>query len=93
MLQARAQDSRTEQTVPLKIYFDQKVKMRDGIALSADVFGPTAPAGFLNRTPYLKSSAGTAEFAEGNQRRRDATWPLERRYLDCLENCNVFVVP
>ena len=46
VLQARAQDSRTEQTVPLKIYFDQKIKMRDGIALSADVFGPTAPAGF-----------------------------------------------
>ena len=67
VLHARAQDSPAEQTVPIKIYFDQKIKMRDGIALSADVYRPDRPGRFpciLNRTPYLKSSAGTAEFGE-----------------------------
>ena len=67
VLHARAQDSRAEQTVPIKIYFDQKIKMRDGIALAADLYQPDRPGRFpciLNRTPYLKSSAGTAEFGE-----------------------------
>jgi predicted acyl esterase len=67
VLHARAQDSGAEQTVPIKIYFDQKIKMRDGIALSPMSIGPTAPTRLpciLNRTPYLKSSAGTAEFGK-----------------------------
>lgn len=29
----------------------------------------------------------------GKKSRRLGTWPLERRYLDCLENSDVFVVP
>lgn len=46
VLHARAQDSRAEQTVPIKIYFDQKIKMRDGIARSADVYRPDRPRRF-----------------------------------------------
>ena len=67
VLQAPAQDLGAEQTVPIKIYFDQKIRMRDGIELSADVYRPDRPGRFpciLNRTPYLKSSAGTAEFGK-----------------------------
>jgi|HubBroStandDraft_4_1064222.scaffolds.fasta_scaffold09840_2 putative CocE/NonD family hydrolase len=67
VLQAPAQDLGTDQTVPIKIYFDQKIRMRDGIELSADVYRPDRPGRFpciLNRTPYLKSSAGTAEFGK-----------------------------
>jgi putative CocE/NonD family hydrolase len=46
----------------VRIEFDQRVPMRDGITLSADVFLPAAPAAdqryptILMRTPYLKGS-------------------------------------
>ncbi len=41
----------------LKIDFNQRVKMRDGVELSADVYRPDAPGKFpviLSRTPYTK---------------------------------------
>ncbi len=47
-----------------RVLFDQRVPMRDGITLSADVFLPDASAGdidrwpvILVRTPYVKASA------------------------------------
>ncbi len=44
----------------MKIDFDQRVKMRDGVELSADVYRPDAPGRFpviLSRTPYNKPGA------------------------------------
>jgi hypothetical protein len=41
----------------IKIDFNQRVKMRDGVELSADVYRPDAPGKFpvvLSRTPYTK---------------------------------------
>jgi len=67
VLQAPARDVEAEQALPFKIYFDQKIKMRDGTELSADVYRPDGPGKFpciLSRTPYLKSGAGTAEFGK-----------------------------
>ena len=50
----------------LKIDFNQRVKMRDGVELSADVYRPDAPGKFpviLSRTPYTKpGSLGTAKY-------------------------------
>ena len=46
VLQALAQELGAEQTVPIKIYFDQKIRMRDGIELSADVYRPDRPGRF-----------------------------------------------
>ncbi|HEV2834213.1 MAG TPA: CocE/NonD family hydrolase, partial [Pyrinomonadaceae bacterium] len=46
----------------LKIDFNQRVRMRDGVELSADVYRPDAAGQFpviLNRTPYTKTSGGT----------------------------------
>jgi putative CocE/NonD family hydrolase len=48
---------------PVKIEYDQKVPMRDGVNLSADVFRPDAPGRFpvvLVRTPYDNASPGYA---------------------------------
>jgi putative CocE/NonD family hydrolase len=45
----------------MKIDFDRRVKMRDGVELSADVYRPDAPGKFpviLRRTPYVKSGGG-----------------------------------
>jgi putative CocE/NonD family hydrolase len=45
----------------MKIEFDQRVKMRDGVELSADVYRPDAPGRFpviLRRTPYVKAGGG-----------------------------------
>jgi len=67
VLQAPARDVEAEEALPFKIYFDQKIKMRDGTELSADVYRPDGPGKFpciLSRTPYLKSGAGTAEFGK-----------------------------
>ncbi len=54
-------------TIPATIDFDQRVPMRDGITLSADVYRPIAagagsryPA-ILMRTPYLKADTRTIE--------------------------------
>jgi uncharacterized protein len=44
---------------PVAIDYDQRVKMRDGVSLSADVFRPDAPGRFpviLVRTPYDNAS-------------------------------------
>jgi putative CocE/NonD family hydrolase len=48
----------------IKIEYDQRVKMRDGVHLSADVFRPDAPGRFpviLVRTPYDNASPGYAQ--------------------------------
>jgi putative CocE/NonD family hydrolase len=50
----------SNQTYSVKINFDQRVKMRDGIELSADVYRPDADDKFpviLSRTPYIKTGA------------------------------------
>jgi len=44
---------------PVKIEYDQRARMRDGVSLSADVFRPDAPGRFpviLVRTPYDNAS-------------------------------------
>ncbi|MEE9184123.1 MAG: CocE/NonD family hydrolase [Acidimicrobiia bacterium] len=51
-----------QQKYEIKIDFNQRVIMRDGVELSADVYRPDAPGKFpviLSRTPYLKSSVYT----------------------------------
>jgi len=66
-LHAQAHEASAEQSLPFKIHFDQKIRTRDGIELSADVYRPEGPGRFpciLSRTPYLKSGAGTAEFGK-----------------------------
>ncbi len=50
------------QTLPTRIDFDQRVKMRDGIELSADVYRPDTPDKYpciLSRTPYNKNGEST----------------------------------
>jgi len=56
-----------EQTPPadaryeMRVEFDQRVKMRDGVELSVDVYRPEAPGRFpviLRRTPYVKTGGG-----------------------------------
>jgi len=52
---------------PLNIEFNRRVRMRDGVELSADVYRPTAQSRFpviINRTPYTKTSAGTLTLAK-----------------------------
>ncbi len=49
-----------QQQYAIKIDFNQRVVMRDGVELSADVYRPDAPGKFpviLSRTPYTKTSA------------------------------------
>jgi predicted acyl esterase len=51
-----------QQKYEIKIDFNQRVMVRDGVELSADVYRPDAPGKFpviLSRTPYLKSSVYT----------------------------------
>ncbi|MGB9405595.1 MAG: CocE/NonD family hydrolase [Candidatus Acidiferrales bacterium] len=53
---------RGQRAYAMKIDFDRRVKMRDGVELSADVYRPDAPGQFpviLDRTPYVKASGGT----------------------------------
>ena len=53
---------RDQRAYAMKIDFDRRVKMRDGVELSADVYRPDAPGQFpviLDRTPYVKASGGT----------------------------------
>jgi hypothetical protein len=52
-----------ETRYPVKIDYDQRVPMRDGVRLSADVFRPDAPGKFpvvLVRTPYDNASPAYA---------------------------------
>ena len=45
----------------MKIDFGVRIKMRDGVELSADVYRPDAPGKFptiLRRTPYVKATGG-----------------------------------
>jgi len=49
-----------DQTFDLKIEFNVRVKMRDGVELSADLYRPDAEGKFpviLSRTPYTKTGA------------------------------------
>ncbi|MBZ5548736.1 MAG: CocE/NonD family hydrolase [Acidobacteriia bacterium] len=62
---AQQPDQKSAKTSPIKIYFGQKIRMRDGVELSADVYRPDTDGRFpciLNRTPYLKNSAGSLKF-------------------------------
>lgn len=55
----------SDKLMPVKIEFDQRIHMRDGVELSADVYRPDATGKFpciLSRTPYLKSSENTLTF-------------------------------
>src|SRR5258705_1480475 len=50
------------QTYAVKTEFNRRVRMRDGIELSADIYRPDVPGRFpvvLSRTPYNKTSAST----------------------------------
>jgi putative CocE/NonD family hydrolase len=50
----------------VKIEFNRRVKMRDGVELSADLYRPNAPGKFpviLNRTPYTKTGGSTLNIA------------------------------
>ncbi len=60
----RADDSHSKASKPVhdvKIEFDRRIPLRDGVTLSADVYRPDAEGRFpviLTRTPYLKSPRG-----------------------------------
>ena len=63
-VRSEAEPSRAQYAV--KMEYDQRVRMRDGVSLSADVYRPDAPGQFpviLARTPYDNASARYA--AEG----------------------------
>ena len=64
--QAQPAPAASEQTYAVKIDFNVRVKMRDGVELSADIYRPEAEGRFpviLNRTPYTKTgSVKTARF-------------------------------
>lgn len=50
-----------EPTYAMKIQFGARIKMRDGVELSADIYRPDSPGKFpaiLRRTPYVKASGG-----------------------------------
>ena len=51
----------------LKIEFNRRVRMRDGVELSADIYRPDAPGRFpviLSRTPYTKTGGSTLAIAK-----------------------------
>ncbi|HEU4794101.1 MAG TPA: CocE/NonD family hydrolase, partial [Pyrinomonadaceae bacterium] len=53
-------------THTIKIDFNQRVRMRDGVELSADVYRPDAAGQFpviLSRTPYIKTGNSTLAIA------------------------------
>ena len=57
----------SQQTYEVRIEFNRRVRMRDGVELSADVYRPDAAGRFpviINRTPYTKTSAGTLTLAK-----------------------------
>ena len=62
---AQQPEQASDKVVPFKTYFDQRIRMRDGVELAADVYRPDLPGKFaciLNRTPYLKSSENALNF-------------------------------
>jgi putative CocE/NonD family hydrolase len=62
--EAQADETHRESSQPVhqvKIEFDRRIPMRDGVTLSADVYRPDASGRFpviLSRTPYSKTSGG-----------------------------------
>src|SRR5262249_37907519 len=58
---SRAEEPSAKASKPIhqvKVEFDRRIPMRDGVTLSADIYRPDAPGRFpviLTRTPYLKS--------------------------------------
>jgi len=51
-----------QKTDEVKIDFNRRVRMRDGIELSANVYRPDAPGRFpviLSRTPYTKTGSSS----------------------------------
>src|SRR5438132_8717547 len=64
----------------VRLLHDQKVPMRDGVRLSADVFLPRAPGPFpsiLSRTPYESNSEYHVEWA---------VWWARRGYAAVLQD-------
>jgi putative CocE/NonD family hydrolase len=56
-----------QQAYELKIDFNRRVRMRDGVELSADVYRPDASGRFpviINRTPYTKTSGSNLNIAK-----------------------------
>ncbi len=54
------------QPVELKIEFNRRVRMRDGVELSADIYRPNEAGQFpviVSRTPYTKTSGSTLRIA------------------------------
>src|SRR5258708_1796639 len=58
---ARADEPSAKASKPIhqvRVKFDRRIPMRDGVTLSADIYRPDAEGRFpviLSRTPYLKS--------------------------------------
>ena len=53
-------------TTPVKIDFNRRVRMRDGVELSADIYRPDQPGRFpviLSRTPYTKTGNSILKIA------------------------------
>jgi len=63
---AQTQPAASQQAHTLKIDFNQRVRMRDGVELSADVYRPDSTGKFpviLSRTPYNKNGGSTLAIA------------------------------
>ena len=63
---AQTQPVASQPTHTIKIDFNQRVRMRDGVELSADVYRPDAAGQFpviLSRTPYNKNGGSTLSIA------------------------------
>ena len=64
---AQPADQGQDKAVPVRIEFNQKIRLRDGVELAADVYRPDMTGKFpciLNRTPYLKSGQGALTFGK-----------------------------
>jgi putative CocE/NonD family hydrolase len=65
--QPTAAPAATAKTYDVKIEFNRRVRMRDGVELSADVYRPDATGRFpviLSRTPYTKTSSSSLRIAK-----------------------------
>lgn len=63
---AQTQPAASPPTHTVRIAFNQRVRMRDGVELSADVYRPDSAGKFpviLSRTPYVKTSGSTLAIA------------------------------
>jgi putative CocE/NonD family hydrolase len=63
---AQTQPPASQPTHTVKIDFNQRVRMRDSVELSADVYRPESAGQFpviLSRTPYIKTAASTLAIA------------------------------